>query len=260
VFRGLLVIAVTKIPQNRLALTPILKRNLQAACCRVAYLDIETPPLQAQVHKLLKKDVFGRILSVSDAAGRSILRDASCARPGARIVARWLLAREARALAALEELDEVPGVLDRKKYSLHRSYIDGDVMYRIRPENPAYFRMAAGLLRRMHRLGVVHNDLAKEANWLVTSGGEPALVDFQLAWHRPKRGYLFRILGREDLRHLLKHKRTYCPASLTKRELDILDKPALISRIWMLTGKKLYLLITRRLLGWEERNGAEERS
>ena len=171
-----------------------------------------------------------------------------------------MLAREARALAALEKLDAVPCILDRQKFTLRRAYIDGDAMYRIRPKDPAYFQLAARLLRRMHRLGVVHNDLAKEANWIVTSDGKPALVDFQLAWYRPKRGYLFRILGREDLRHLLKHKRTYCPASLTKRELGILDEPALISRIWMLTGKKLYLLITRGLLGWKERNGAEERS
>jgi RIO-like serine/threonine protein kinase len=215
--------------------------------------------MQVPVHKLLKKDAFGRIWSVSNAYGRYILRDASYAKPGARLVARWLLAREARALAALEKLDTVPCILERQKRSLRRAYIDGDVMYKIRPQEPAYFRLAMKLLRNMHRLGVVHNDLAKEANWLVTTDGKPALVDFQLAWYRPNRGYLFRILGREDLRHLLKHKRTYCPDSLTKRELDILDRPALISRLWMLTGKRLYLLTTRGLLGWQERDGAEER-
>ena len=215
--------------------------------------------MQALVHKLLKKDHFGEILSISDADGRSILRDASCASPGVGPVARWLLAREARALAALDKLNAVPRLLDRQTQSLRRSYVRGDVMYRIRPQDPAYFKLAAKLLRRMHRLGVVHNDLAKEANCLVSPEGAPALIDFQLAWYRPERGRLFRILGREDLRHLLKHKRTYCPANLTRREMDILDKPALISRIWMATGKKLYLLITRGILRWEERDGAEER-
>ena len=238
----------------------ILKRNLHAGCRRVTYLDSGAPTLQAFARKLLKKDVFGRILLISDEHGRAILRDAGCARPGARLVARWLLAREARALAALEKLDAVPRMILHRRLSLRRTYIDGDAMYRVRPKNAAYFRSAARLLRRVHRLGVVHNDLAKEANWLVTSDGEPALVDFQLAWYRPQRGILFRILGREDLRHLLKHKRTYCPGSLTKRELGILDKPALISKVWMLTGKKLYLLITRGLLKWEERKGAEERN
>ena len=62
----------------------------------------------------------------------------------------------------------------------------------------------------MHRLGVAHNDLAKEPNLLVTTEGQPALVDFQLATITHQRGRLFRMLAREDIRHLLKHKRTYC--------------------------------------------------
>ena len=111
----------------------------------------------------------------------------------------------------------------------------------------------------MHREGVVHNDLAKEPNWLVTADGTPALLDFQLAWFQPDRGRLFRILAREDLRHLLKHKRTYCPELITKREQAILDRPALISRIWKSTGKRLYLIFTRRILGWQDREGPGER-
>jgi len=129
-----------------------------------------------------------------------------------------------------------------------------------RPVDPAYFKSAARLLRRMHRHGVAHNDLAKEPNWLVTPAGKPALLDFQMASFRPKRGYLFRILAREDLRHLLKHKRTYRPDLLTRRERDILENPALTSRIWMHTGKRLYLFVTRRILGWKDRTDANERS
>ncbi len=87
-----------------------------------------------------------------------------------------------------------------------------------RPQDPAYFRAARALLARLHRRGIAHNDLAKEPNWLVTPDGRPALVDFQLALVAPRRGRLFRILGREDIRHLLKHKRSYCPERLTARE------------------------------------------
>jgi hypothetical protein len=63
----------------------------------------------------------------------------------------------------------------------------------------------------------------------------------------------------EDLRHLLKHKRTYCASHLTAREREILASPALISRLWMLTGKPVYLFVTRRLLGWADREGAGDR-
>jgi serine/threonine protein kinase len=115
-------------------------------------------------------------------------------------------------------------------------------------------------LRRLHRAGVVHNDLAKEPNWLVDDAGRPALVDFQLASVSRRRGPLFRLLAREDLRHFLKHKRTYLPEALTARERRILATPAWTSRIWMASGKRLYLLVTRRWLGWADREGAGDRA
>ena len=89
----------------------------------------------------------------------------------------------------------------------------------------AYFREALGLLRRVHSAGLVHNDLAKEPNWLVTTAGRPALVDFQLAMQPRYRGRLFRMLAHDDLRHLLKHKRTYCPQHLTALHANIRPLP-----------------------------------
>ena len=84
-------------------------------------------------------------------------------------------------------------------------------------------------------------------------------MDFQLAWFNPRRGRLFRVLAHEDLRHLLKHKRTYCADRLTRREKQILANPSVPSRIWMRTGKPVYLFVTRKLLGWADREGAADR-
>jgi hypothetical protein len=106
---------------------------------------------------------------------------------------------------------------------------------------------------------VAHNDLAKEPNWLVTPAGHPALVDFQLALVSRRRSRLFRALAHDDIRHLLKHKRSYCPGRLTRREQHILATPSLPARVWMQTGKKLYLLVTRRVFGWADREGAGDR-
>jgi RIO-like serine/threonine protein kinase len=209
--------------------------------------------------KLLKSDVFGRVV-LDRAGGRpAVVRDLEGSPWWARGLARRLMAREARALAALDGLAGVPRLLDAGRNRLARSYIDGQPMHEARPAEPAYFRKANGLLRRLHRAGVVHNDLAKEPNWLVTAAREPALIDFQLAWRAPRRGRLFRLLAREDLRHLLKHKRTYCAAHLTRRERAILDSPSYPARAWMATGKPLYLFVTRRLLGWADREGAGDR-
>ena len=209
--------------------------------------------------RLLKKDLFGEIRVVTRGDDVRLIRDASVARPGLRWLARRLLQREARALAALDGLDGFPALLVVNGDRLERRFIAGMPMQRARPRDPRYFKAAAALLRRLHRACIVHNDLAKEPNLLVTSDGQPAFVDFQLAWHTQGRGRLFRLLAHEDLRHLLKHKRSYCPELLTRRELAILANPSWPSRIWMRTIKPLYLLVTRRLLGWADREGAGDR-
>jgi hypothetical protein len=128
-----------------------------------------------------------------------------------------------------------------------------------RPRDPAYFRAAARLLRRLHTANVIHNDLAKETNWLVTTDGRPALVDFQLAMTLTRRGRIARALGHDDIRHLLKHKRTYAPERLTARERRILATPSLVSRLWMASGKRVYLFVTRRVFRWRDREGAGDR-
>ncbi len=215
--------------------------------------------MQAAGSKLLKKDVFGQVSLVRSEAGPLVRRDTRDAPLAVRWLARRLLAREARALAALESLDGIPALIRSDKATLDRSYIDGVPMQEGRPENIEYFKEASRVLRRMHRLGVVHNDLAKEPNFLLTSDGKPAIIDFQLSWYTRERGPVFRALAREDIRHLLKHKRTYCPDRLTKRERAILDNPSMMSKLWMKTGKPVYLFITRKILGWQDREGAGDR-
>ncbi|MFT5501032.1 MAG: putative Ser/Thr protein kinase [Woeseiaceae bacterium] len=215
--------------------------------------------MQAPEPKLLKKDIFGGTYLVPGDAGATIRRDASEAAFAVRWVARWLLSREARALAVLDGIEGVPELLHVGRESLLRSYIDGAAMHRGKPDRSEYFRAASALLRKLHRRGVVHNDLAKEPNLLVMTDGNPAIIDYQLSWAARRRGRLFRILAREDIRHLLKHKRTYCPAQLTKREKQILENPSVLSRIFMSTVKPVYLFVTRRILGWRDREGAGDR-
>jgi len=207
---------------------------------------------------VLKSDVFGCVRREGDA----VVRDASQARPWARALALHLLRREHRALSRLalgDGVDGVPRILHLGDARLTRSWIEGDPMQVVKPRDPAYFRAALRLLRRLHAANVIHNDLAKETNWLVTPDGRPALVDFQLAMTLTRRGALARALGHDDLRHLLKHKRSYLPDRLTAREKRILARQSLVSKIWMATGKKVYLFVTRRILRWRDREGAGDR-
>jgi len=209
--------------------------------------------------KILKSDLFGHVLLDEEHGRPVIVRDTRAARWWLSWLARWLCRREARALARIDKLPGTPRLIGSDSRSLRREWIEGRPMQMARPRNPDYFRQARRLVTSLHRRGVAHNDLAKEPNWLVTPTGAPALVDFQLATVSLRRGLLFRALAREDLRHLLKHKRNYCPERLTARDRGILATPALHSRIWMATGKPIYRFVTRRLLGWEDREGAGDR-
>jgi RIO-like serine/threonine protein kinase len=208
---------------------------------------------------LLKSDVFGTITRVDD----TVVRDAQASRPWARRLAHYLMAREHRALTRLSlgnGVEGVPRVLAYDRGVLKRGWIDGTPMQIAKPRDHAYFRAAARLVRRLHAANVIHNDLAKETNWLVTPDGRPALVDFQLAMTlHGKRGALARALGHDDIRHLLKHKRSYIPERLTSREKKILATPSRPSRMWMATGKPVYLFITRRIFRWRDREGAGDR-
>ena len=208
--------------------------------------------------QVLKSDVFGRIRR----AGNVVVRETDHARPWARLLARHLMRREYRALSRLAlgpGIEGIPRVARLEATRLTREWIDGAPMQIAKPRDPAYFRAASRLLRRLHAANVIHNDLAKETNWLVTPDGLPALVDFQLAMTLTKRGALARALGHDDLRHLLKHKRSYLPEKLTAREQRILATPSLASRIWMASGKQAYLFVTRRIFHWRDREGAGDR-
>lgn len=165
-----------------------------------------------------------------DGAGAS--RDLSCTPGWSRPIWRWLARHEAAALRQLAGIRGVPATIPGAAAGPLRTWLPGAPMQLARPHDPAYFREALRLLRQMHRRGVAHNDLAREPNWLVLADGKPGLIDFELAWCDPRRGRIFRMLAREDLRHLLKHKRQYCPQRLSARQRRLLRQPSIPSRAW----------------------------
>ena len=229
-----------------------------AAAHRFAPQDLDIKPGSGP--RLLKQDPFGRVTVATDTRGSLVIRrDVTGAAWWARWLARRLAAREARALAAAADVPGVPRLLSFDGLTLTRSWLGGLPMFQAQPQNPAYYRESLRLLRQLHRRGIAHNDLAKEPNWLCAADGSPAIIDFQLATISTRHGRLFRLLAREDLRHLLKHKRTYCPDHLTARQRAMLDRPAWPSRWSRRLLKPVYLIVTRRWLGWEDREGAVDR-
>jgi len=70
-----------------------------------------------------------------------------------------------------------------------------------------YFRSPNLRLRKLHRAGICHNDLAKEHNWCAAATAAPTSRTFSSGLLQDPRP-LFHIAAYEDLRHLLKHKRS----------------------------------------------------
>jgi RIO-like serine/threonine protein kinase len=206
--------------------------------------------------RALKQDSFGRIALMRDAGGEFVRRDLRAVPAWLRLPAWWLARREARALEAVAGQADVPRLLRWDGRCLDRSYMEGAPMY-LRPPrgDAAWFRAAHRLLRQLHRRGVAHNDLAKEANWLVLGDGRPGLIDFQLAVRGRPRSRWLRLLAREDLRHLLKHKRTYCREALTPVERRLLRRHSWVRDAWFATGKPVYRFLTRRVLKWRDNEG-----
>ena len=213
---------------------------------------------------LLKRDVFstverGRFRSDTGEVD-AVLRRLDQVPWWSFIPAHHLFERERRALAVARDLDVGPELLWAGRQALVRGFINGVALHLAKPHgDAAYFRSAKQALRKLHRAGICHNDLAKEQNWLRGSDGRAYLTDFQLAACFKTRGRLFRIAAYEDLRHLLKHKRSYAADALTPKERRILARKSFVASIWLKTGKKVYHAITRGLLDFTDREGGGRR-
>lgn len=211
----------------------------------------------AETCELLKADTFGHIERVQAGDEIFVRRDTRSAHWLLRGLARWAARHEARGLERLQGLDGVPQLRRWDGDVLERSYLAGAPMHVAQPRDPHWYRRAHRLLRALRERGLAHNDLAKEPNWLVRDDGSPAVLDFQICWISRRRSGWFRMLAREDLRHLLKHKRTYCPGALTPTERRVLKRRSWLARTWKASGKRVYKYIARRWFGyWDDDGGA----
>src|SRR5947199_3216540 len=125
---------------------------------------------------LLKRDVFSTVERGHFKDGSrdvdAVLRRLDQVPVWSYLLARHLFARERRALALARDLDVGPKLLWAGKLALVRSFIDGVALHLAKPHGDlGYFRSAKQALRKLHRAGICHNDLAKEQNWLVGRDG-----------------------------------------------------------------------------------------
>jgi RIO-like serine/threonine protein kinase len=213
-----------------------------------------------RVLRPMKVDIFGKIELAELDDGRLVtIRNWRGSRLFARPVASILALREKRMLRRLESLEDsgIPKLLYFGKGKLIRSYIEGCSLKQAQIKSAAYYTKARKLIDRIHESGMVHNDLEKPENWLVTENGSPAIVDFQIAWFFPRKGAIYRLAAKEDIRHLIKQKSRFFPENLTEEERKILLQKSLFARIWNRTFKPVYHFVTRKLLHYSDRRNSK---
>jgi hypothetical protein len=213
---------------------------------------------------VLKRDLFSTVergqLSTPEGIVDAVLRRIDQVPWWTRPIASHLLWREKRALEIVGPIRSGARLLLAGRGFLVRSWIDGAALHFAPPIGDAvYFRSAKTLLRKLHRSGVCHNDLAKRQNWLRGRDNRAYVTDFQLASAFRRRNKLFRILAYEDLRHLLKYKRLYAPELMTPSERRMVARKSFVARTWMVTGKQLYMLVTRGILHFADQEGTGPR-
>ncbi|MDP6410034.1 MAG: phosphotransferase [Planctomycetota bacterium] len=215
-----------------------------------------------QVEQVLKSDRFGSV-ELLHAGERRLVRRVVCPRrhPASRVVARVLIARERRALAAIEGMAGVPRLVKEEgaaaldaadgrvvapSEQVLRTWIAGSPLQRAERLPEDYFDLLEALVVELHGRGVCHNDLHKEQNVLVDEDGRPALVDFQLASLHRGRGGLFASRARDDVRHVRKHRQRYtrggrAPGGATHpEEPGSLLRRSWVAATWRRLGKPAY--------------------
>lgn len=173
----------------------------------------------------------------------AILKDFSGKAWPARLFGRRQVARERRALDRLRDLPGVPRLLGETGggTGLLMERIDGDRITRWCGGHPdgttLMFERLHALVAAIHARGVVHNDLRKRDNILVTPDGRPCLIDFNasvcLGTGSAMGRSILRVLRHVDTAAILKWKARLAPLLMTPQEARQHRTMSLLRRLWI---------------------------
>ena len=177
-----------------------------------------------------------------------VLKDFSARPLWIRLLAtRRFLRREARALAALGELEGVPrlaGPVGPDAMLIERLEADRLPHRRVAIPSEELFRRLDALVGEVHRRGWAHGDLRRK-NILMDADERPYLIDFATAWRAgPRDGALRRWLLKRwiqvDRVTLARIKQAYLPDSLTPEERNLLARQPRHLLVGRWVKKKIY--------------------
>jgi len=167
-------------------------------------------------------------------------------------IGKWLCDREVRFYTRLADLPNVPAVLGRVgKTGFVHDYVEGNPLSKDRPVPDRFFDKLFELMAELHRRRIAYVDTNKPENILLGDDGLPHLIDFQISYDLydlddwPWSRWLLRRFQREDLYHLLKHKKKLRRDEMTPEELERSERRSWLINLHRVVTKP-YKFVRRR--------------
>ncbi|HET6246852.1 MAG TPA: hypothetical protein VFE47_04060 [Tepidisphaeraceae bacterium] len=161
-----------------------------------------------------------------------------------RWMGRFLCRREVRFYRKLEDLPNVPKIVGMVgDTGFVHEYVQGRPLAADKTVPAGFFEKCQALIAELHRRGIAYVDTNKPENILLGDDGLPHLIDFQISWDRR---FLLRYFQREDVYHLLKHKKRLRRDELTAEELARVNQKSFLIRLHRAVFKPYF--VTRRWL------------
>lgn len=188
--------------------------------------------------KILKDDFFSvNVLYRSDAGKRYVLKlsDFRFILGGLLLpIAALMSWREYRVYGMVKDIEGIPDLGPRYgARGYFHEFIEGRTLHELAfnrgpmlPED--FFTRLKRIVDELHRRRIFYMDLNKLGNIILSEDGVPYLIDFQISVHFRSRDFvsnrLFRLLIREDIYHIYKHKKRFRPDLLTEEELKLSER------------------------------------
>ena len=151
----------------------------------------------------------------------------------------WLCQNELKILNLIHDIEDTPYLIARVGHTgFAYRFIEGDVLA-IRPQLPdTFFDDLEILVSKLHSRNIVYLDMNKRGNIILGDDGKPKLVDFQISQYinwvwpvKPLGSLLLKMLIKEDIYHIRKHKRRLAKHLMTPAQIAASRRVSLPVRI-----------------------------
>lgn len=191
------------------------------------------------------------LLQYRDGGKTWVIKDFSpCLLPVRYTYGKFMARRELQFLQRLQGIKGIPEnpfLMD--SFALCYVYIPGKNLKEAKKQfiSPEYFLALEQLVREIHKHNVVHLDIRYMRNILITTAGNPALLDFQSSFFldsMPR--FLHQLLKDVDISGVYKCWQKINPESMDTQRLELLAAIEKKRSLWIFKGYPLGTRLSRR--------------